>query len=80
MSRAPDAVYEGYGIFIIDVPLVDGRWLATSEVEKHGADGMETWQQFGGPCYGHTSEEAKIATLADTRRKIDDVLALPPDD
>jgi len=78
MSRTPDAVYEGYGIFIVDVQQDDGRWLATSEVEKHGADGTETWQHFGGPCWGRTSDEARIATLADTRQKIDDVLAKPP--
>jgi hypothetical protein len=77
MSRTPDAVYEGYAIFAVVVPLDDGRWLATSEVERHGADGIETFQQFGGPSYGHTEDGAKIAALTDTRRKIDNVLARP---
>jgi hypothetical protein len=77
MSRKPDAVYEGYGIFIIAVPLDDGRWLATSEVERPAVNGIETWQQFGGPCFGRTDEESRVAVVADTRRKIDDVLARP---
>jgi hypothetical protein len=77
MSRTPDVVYEGYAIFTFVVPLGDGRWLATSEVERHAADGIETFQQFGGPSYGRTEDDAKIAAVADTRKKIDDVLARP---
>lgn len=77
MSRIPDATYEEYAIFTFVVPNNDGRWLATSEVEKPAPDGMETFQQFGGPCYGNNEDEARERVLADTRQKIDDIHARP---
>jgi len=77
MERKPDVTYQGYGIFVVVVPTDDGRWMATSEVQRQGVGGPETYQQFGGPCYGHTAEEAREAVMADTRRKIDDVVAWP---
>ncbi len=77
MSRTPDAVYHGYEIFTVLVPTSDGRWSATSEIETNGADGIDISQGFGGPCEGHTSEEAKALVLVDTKQKIDDLLAEP---
>lgn len=77
MTKAPDALYEDFRIFVFAMPLGDDQWSATSEVERHGADGIEVFQQFGGPCYGRTGDEAKALVIADTRRKIDDLLANP---
>jgi hypothetical protein len=77
MDRTPDATYEEYSIFTIAVPTDDHRWLATSEVQRPGAGGIETFQEFGGPCYGNTCEEALEAVMQDTRHKIDEVLARP---
>lgn len=77
MSRTPDAVYLGYEIFTVAVPLEGGLWSATSEIIINGADGVDVSQGFGGPCQGHSSEEAKTLVIADTRQKIDDLLAEP---
>jgi hypothetical protein len=77
MSRTPAGVYEGFEIFVMLVPLDHARWLATSEVERDGADGIEVFQQFGGPCEADSSDMARAAVLADTRHKIDDLLAEP---
>lgn len=77
MSRVPDAVYHGYEIFTVLLPLGDGRWSATSEIEIDGADGIDISQGFGGPCEGQTSEEARALVLVDTKKKIDDLLAEP---
>ncbi|HTH44357.1 MAG TPA: hypothetical protein VL528_04680 [Oxalicibacterium sp.] len=77
MDRKPDATYDEYSIFTVAVPTDDHRWLATSEVQRPGADGIETFQEFGGPCYGNTCEEALEAVMLDTRHKIDEVLARP---
>ena len=76
MNRTPDAIYEQYKIFTVAIPEHDS-WIATSEVEKHSADGIETFQQFGGPCVGRTSEEARERVIADSKHKIDDILARP---
>lgn len=77
MSRTPAGVYEGFEIYVMLVPLEHGRWSATSEVERHGAEGPELFQAFGGPCDADSADAAKSAVLADTRRKIDDLLAEP---
>ncbi len=77
MSRLPDGVYGGFDIFVVTVPLDGGQWSATSEVSRDGADGVEVFQGFGGPCAGGSADEAKVAVLADTRHKIDDLLAEP---
>jgi hypothetical protein len=77
MSRVPDTVYKGYEIFTVVVPTGDGWWSATSEIETNGVDGIEISQGFGGPCQGHTSEAARIMVIADTKQKIDDLLAVP---
>lgn len=77
MSRTPDAVYQGYAIFTMVLPSGDGLWSATSEIEMNGADGIEVFQEFGGPCEAHSSEEAKAKAIADTKHKIDDLIAEP---
>lgn len=77
MSRVPDTVYMGYEIFTVVVPIGDGLWSATSEIETNGAEGIEISQGFGGPCEAHSSEAAKMMAIADTKQKIDDLLALP---
>lgn len=77
MSRTPAGEYEGFEIFMMLVPLEHGRWSATSEVERKGADGLEVFQAFGGPCDADSSDAARSAVLADTRHKIDDLLAEP---
>ena len=77
MSRTPDAIYHGYEIFTVAIPADGGLWSATSEVEINAADGIEISQGFGGPCQGHTREEAKALAIADAKQKIDDLLALP---
>ncbi len=77
MSRTPDAVYHGYEIFTMLVPTDRGLWSATSEIEITGADGIDISQGFGGPCEARTSAEAKALVLADTKHKIDDLLAEP---
>lgn len=77
MSRTPDIVYRGYEVFTVVLPLADGQWSATSEIEINGADGIEISQGFGGPCQAHTSEAAKAMAIADVKQKIDDLLAEP---
>ena len=77
MSRIPAAVYHGYEIFTMVVPVDGGLWSATSEIEINGADGIDISQGFGGPCQGHTREEAQAMVIADTKQKIDDLLAEP---
>lgn len=77
MSRTPEAFYRGYEIFTVAVPVEGGLWSATSEIIINGADGVDVSQAFGGPCQGHSSEEAKALVIADTRQKIDDLLAEP---
>jgi hypothetical protein len=77
MDRKPDATYGEYAIFTVAVPTDDHRWLATSEVQRPAAGGIETFQEFGGPCYGDTCEQALEAVMADTRHKIDEVEARP---
>ncbi len=76
-TRTVDELYEGFRIFVFVLPQGDDQWLATSEVEREGAEGIEVFQKFGGPCQGRTAEEARLAVLADTRHKIDNVLAKP---
>jgi hypothetical protein len=70
-------MYEGFEIFVVLVPLDHDRWLATSEVERNGAEGVEVFQQFGGPCEAHTADAARAAVMEDTRNKIKGLLALP---
>ena len=77
MTKTADEVYEGFRIFVFVVPEGGDQWSATSEVQRDGAEGVETFQQFGGPCQGRTEQEARLAVLADSRQKIDDVLAEP---
>ncbi|HWV62560.1 MAG TPA: hypothetical protein VN019_02980 [Oxalicibacterium sp.] len=77
MSRTPVGVHEGFEIFVMLVPLEGGRWSATSEVEREGAEGLEVFQEFGGPCDADSADAAREAVLADTRHKIDDLLAEP---
>ncbi|GGI15922.1 hypothetical protein [Oxalicibacterium faecigallinarum] len=77
MSRIPDAVYGGFDIFTVIVPGDHGGWSAIADVERAGADGVEVFQDFGGPCEGQTAEQAKAKVLDNTRRKIDDLKADP---
>lgn len=77
MDRTPDSTYEGYDIYTLVIPLHDHRWLATSEIQRESMDGPETFQEFGGPCYGRTRDDAHEAVLADTRHKIKDLVARP---
>ncbi len=77
MSRVPDSVYKGYEIFTIVVPLEAGLWSATSEIEITGAEGEEISQGFAGPLEAHSSDAAKALVIADTKQKIDDILARP---
>lgn len=77
MSRTPAAVYHGYEIFTVVLPDDDGLWSATSEIEINGADGIDISQGFGGPCQGRTREEAQAMVIADTKQKIDNLLAEP---
>jgi hypothetical protein len=77
MSRVPDTVYKGYEIFTIVVPVSESLWSATSEIEIHGAQGEEISQGFAGPFEAHSSDEAKALVIADTKQKIDDLLAQP---
>jgi hypothetical protein len=77
MSRVPDTVYKGYEIFTIVVPVSEGVWSATSEIEIHGAEGEEISQGFAGPFEAHSSDAAKAMVIADTKQKIDDLLARP---
>lgn len=77
MSRVPDSVYKGYEIFTIAVPNGAGLWSATSEIENKGADGEEISQGFAGPFEADSAEAAKTLVIADTKRKIDDLLARP---
>lgn len=77
MNRTPDAVYHGYEIFTVVVPLGDGQWSASSEIEIEGAEGIEISQGFGGPSQAQTSEKAKAMAIADAKHKIDALLAEP---
>lgn len=77
MSRTPVAVYHGYEIFTVVVPEGSGLWSAISEIEINGADGIEISQGFGGPCEARSPEEAQAMVIADTKQKIDDLLAEP---
>lgn len=77
MSRIPDSVYRGYEIFTVVLPASDGLWTATSEVEIHGAEGIEISQGFAGPVEADSSDAARAMVIAETIQKIDDVLARP---
>ena len=77
MSRMPAGVYEGFEIFVVVVPLAHGRWSAVSEVERDGAEGLEVFQEFGGPCEADSADAARTAVLTETRHKIDNLLAEP---
>jgi len=77
MSRVPDSVYKGYEIFTIVVPTSAGLWSATSEIEIKGAEGEEISQGFAGPFEAESMEAAKALVIADTKHKIDDLLARP---
>lgn len=77
MSRTPDAVYHGYEIFTMLLPTDRGLWAATSEIEINGASGVDISQGFAGPCEAPTSAEAKALVLAETKQRIDDLLAEP---
>ena len=77
MSRTPDAVYRGFDIYTVVVPGDHDDWSAISDVERPSADGVEVFQDFGGPCEGVTAQQAKDAVLKDTRHKIDNLNADP---
>jgi hypothetical protein len=77
MSRVPDSVYKGYEIFTIIVPTSTGQWSATSEIEINGAAGEEISQGFAGPFEAESREAAHALVIADTKQKIDDLLARP---
>lgn len=77
MSRIPDAVYRGFDIYTVVIPDDNGSWSAISDIERAGADGLEVFQDFGGPCEGVNAERAKAAVLEDTRHKIDNLNAEP---
>ncbi len=77
MSRIPDATHGGFDIYTVVLPLEHGRWSAISDIERPGAEGLEVFQDFGGPCEADTAEAAKAAVLAQTRHKIDDLNADP---
>ncbi|RQO35989.1 hypothetical protein DBR37_06485 [Herminiimonas sp. KBW02] len=77
MSRVPDTVYKGYEIFTIVVPVSEGLWSATSEIEINGAQGEEISQGFAGPFEAHSRDAAKEMVIAETKQKIDDLLARP---
>ena len=69
MQRTPDARFEDYDIFAIAVPRADGKWEATSEIEKAGAQGLEVFPGVGGPCLAETEEAARAAACNDAKRK-----------
>jgi len=77
MARIPDATFEGYNIYTLAVPTDNGRWSATSEIERHGAPGSEIFQAFGGPFLGNTEEAAKADACNDAKHKITDIVARP---
>lgn len=77
MSRVPDASYDGFDIYTVVLPDNHGTWSAISNIERMGADGMEVFQDFGGPCEADSLEAAKAAVLTQTRNKIDDLNAEP---
>lgn len=77
MSRKPAESFKGYDIFTIALPTTDGRWTATTEVQKNGANGLETWQNFTGPFEAATDADARNAALHEAERKLVDIIANP---
>ncbi|GGC98848.1 hypothetical protein [Undibacterium terreum] len=77
MSRQPAESFKGYDIFTIAIPTKDGRWSATTEVQKMGAAGLEIMQSFTHPFEAATEAEAKNAALHEAERKIVDLIANP---
>ncbi len=77
MSRQPSESFKGYDIFTIALPAKDGRWSATTEIQKMGADGLEISQSFTGPFEAATEADAKNAALHEAERKIVDMIASP---
>lgn len=77
MSRQPAESFKGYDIFTIAIPVNDGKWSATTEIQKMGAEGLEISQSFTGPFEAATEAEAKSAALHEAERKIADLIANP---
>ncbi|MES2069991.1 MAG: hypothetical protein V4488_06560 [Pseudomonadota bacterium] len=77
MSRQPTETFKGVDIFIIAIPTADGRWSASSEIQKMGADGIEISQNFTGPFEAASEADAKSAALHEAERKIIDIIASP---
>ncbi len=77
MSRQPSESFKGYDIFTITLPASGGRWSATTEVQKMGADGLEILQSFTAPIEAASEADAKNAALREAERKIVDLIANP---
>jgi hypothetical protein len=77
MRRIPDAKFNGFDIYTLAVPTNDGRWSATSEIERQGASGLEVFQAFGGPFVADSEQAAKAQACIDAEQKIKDILANP---
>ncbi|MES2934836.1 MAG: hypothetical protein V4805_15260 [Pseudomonadota bacterium] len=77
MARQQKIHYMGWDIVTFAYPDDQGKWQATSEIERDGVNGFEVLQGIGGPFVAASKERAIAVAYEDAKRKIDDILADP---
>ena len=70
-------VYKQWTILPFALPLPDGRWSASCEVEEIDGDGLESFQGSFPNFVSNSKSEAVHLACEDAKKQIDDILAYP---
>ena len=69
--------YREWTIRPFAIPLPNGQWSASCEIEREDADGLDTFQSASSVSVRDTKADAIAAACEDARHQIDGIIADP---
>lgn len=69
--------YKGWNIIPVALPIADGKWSASCDLERAGADGVEVFEGVTMQFVRDSELEAITAACDEAIRQIDNIIANP---
>jgi hypothetical protein len=69
--------YKGWEILPVALPTADGRWSASCDIARAGADGVEVFEGATMQFVRDQEDEAITAACEEAIRQIDNIIANP---
>jgi hypothetical protein len=77
MSNSSKIHYKGWEIVPLAVPTGDGKWSASCDIERAGADGVEVFEGSTMQFVRDDEDEAIAAACDEAIRQVDNIIANP---